>query len=108
MLEAPGFIPHGGQVVIAGVFGFHSWASTIGSEQRRTTKVLMVNLREGTDTAVLKTSACSCAAQFAGFSQVSTKNLQDKEGAYLPTVLRHITAEILAALIRGWLVYIHR
>ena len=67
----------------------------------------MVNLREGTDTAVLKTSACSCAAQFAGFSQVSTKNLQDKEGAYLPTVLRHITAEILAALIRGWLVYIH-
>ena len=67
----------------------------------------MVNLREGADTAVLKTSACRCAAQFAGFCQVSTKNLQDVEGAYLPTVLRHITAEILAALIRGWLVYIH-
>jgi hypothetical protein len=55
----------------------------------------------------LKTSACKCAKEFANFCQISTKNLRDKEGAYLPGVLKEIVEVIIAALKISWLVYIH-
>ena len=75
--------------------------------RREKPSVLMVNLRESSQTAVLKTSACECAKEFANFCQISTKNLSDKEGAYLPGVLKEISYEIIAARKLGWDVYIH-
>ena len=107
-LNAQEFLPNGGRVVIAGHNAFHRWVKSIPTDQRASKKVFMVNLRESSATSdTLKTSACVCAKQFADFIQLSTKDLEDKNGAYLPAVLEKVVREIIAALCLGWIVYIH-